>query len=200
MNPPNRPLCLPLRPGCVPPDGYKPGVVSAWKLQAAQHGRRLQRRTVCEWRRRQLLRFEPRDFQLTVSNDQCQVSTPCRKTYWGSEFQHAPFSGATEQAKTLKNSGGTLKESSCQRAPGCLSPPRAGAGPGAIIGRSAASPGHCCRRLLALEPNYEIEPGDLVGGLEAGEQAKQDAGYGQDARLPGVFQGVRRNRNLLLTR
>jgi len=37
------------------------------------------------------------------------ASTPCRKTYWGSEFQHASFSGAPEQVKTLKGCGGALR-------------------------------------------------------------------------------------------
>ena len=50
---------------------------------------------------------------ITVSGGMCQVSTPCRKTYWGSEFQQASFSGKPEQVQTLRNCGGTLKEKSC---------------------------------------------------------------------------------------
>lgn len=50
---------------------------------------------------------------VTVSSDQCSVSTPCRTSQWGSEMTAASFSETPEQVKTLSNCGGTLKAGSC---------------------------------------------------------------------------------------
>ncbi|MCY3755280.1 MAG: hypothetical protein OXG29_03970 [Gammaproteobacteria bacterium] len=53
------------------------------------------------------------NLSVTVSNDQCRVSTPCLEGSWGSGMKQASFSGTVEQTKTLKNCSGTLKAGSC---------------------------------------------------------------------------------------